>query len=280
MRLAKYDISGLFGFSAMLNYLKFSFVISSGAVRETASRVGQIVVEPQFVQYGYAKLRWLCVLCIFMVGAALSGCTHQYAQSVTASSLSSIKLSNHYQLIRKEPWVVASNTKIVIAKTQPKYAKSDAFDYVNTAINEEQWLEANQSLSPRLNSALFRSLQHSLLARFGSVDVVDGSSTALALELAQARGGQLLIIPSALASSDLLNSQLELNQGRTATSRTIGVDTSIIRIAVFEVTTGKLVDLATVEARGRYFASSNESTVTLAEKAAQVYVQAIAGGQL
>lgn len=216
---------------------------------------------------------------IFTVVALCGACTSQYTASVFSKSMSAIKLNQHYDLVRKEPWVIASNTHVLVMKFEYSQHQLDARETKLNATDEAQWIEANQTLSPRLNSAMFQALQKSLITRFSRVSVTQTSSVEMAMVSAKQKGAQILLVPSVMESNDSLNTQLEINEGRIASGRSFAVDSSIIRIAAFEVTTGKLVDLASVKAKGRFFAPEHESTLDLAQKAAQVYVNAISGGQ-
>lgn len=220
------------------------------------------------------RLLFLAALCL------TTGCTHQYAGNLYSTAMQSIKLDHRYQLTRKEPWVITADTRILVMRTQSIESQEDAMDTKMLATSEFNWLQANQTLTPRLNTAMFASFQQSLITQFGSVHVTQSNSVAEALVTGRAMGAQLLFVPAVISQNNGLNTQIEINQGQTATSRNLGLDTSSIRIAAYDVTSGKLVDLAQVHARGRYFAAESESTPQLAAKAASVYVAAISGGSI
>ncbi|WP_416455984.1 DUF4823 domain-containing protein [Saccharophagus degradans] len=220
------------------------------------------------------------LLCAAFIVVFVSGCTSQYASNVYRGAMQTLKLNQSYQLTRKEPWVIAADTHLLLMKTAPEQSQLEAMNAKAMAATETQWLVANQTLAPRLNTAMFAALQQSLISQFGSVSVTQSNSVSEALAVGRGLGAQLLLVPAAISSEDNLNTQIEINQGSVATSRTLGVDASSIRIAAYDVNSGKLVDLAQVQARGRYFAASDENTQELAAKAARVYVAAIAGGSL
>lgn len=220
------------------------------------------------------------LLCAAFIVVFVSGCTSQYASNVYRGAMQTLKLNQSYQLTRKEPWVITADTHLLLMKTAPEQSQLEAMNAKAMAATETQWLVANQTLAPRLNTAMFEALQQSLIGQFGSVSVTQSNSVSEALAVGRGLGAQLLLVPAAISSEDNLNTQIEINQGSVATSRTLGVDASSIRIAAYDVNSGKLVDLAQVQARGRYFAASDENTHELAAKAARVYVAAIAGGSL
>lgn len=220
------------------------------------------------------------LLCAAFIVVFVSGCTSQYASNVYRGAMQTLKLNQSYQLTRKEPWVITADTHLLLMKTAPEQSQLEAMNAKAMAATETQWLVANQTLAPRLNTAMFAALQQSLIGQFGSVSVTQSNSVSEALAVGRGLGAQLLLVPAAISSEDNLNTQIEINQGSVATSRTLGVDASSIRIAAYDVNSGKLVDLAQVQARGRYFAASDENTHELAAKAARVYVAAIAGGSL
>lgn len=194
----------------------------------------------------------------------LAGCTTQYTASVTRDLLADTRLANGYSVNRSAQWTLNQKTRLYLAR--------------GIFSNSAQGIDSY----PRLNSAIFNALAHSLSQVFPATGVaVERQSLLNALAEARIASAQILVYPSLVFMHDERNSARELSEGTTVhPDKSLAPDKFAFKVVLVDVHTGNIVDVALITGRGKMFTFGNDGPVALLPYAALAYTQQISGSKL
>lgn len=182
----------------------------------------------------------------------LSACTSKYAASVWSDTTQKAALSERYTVTRNYEWVIHPHDSV----------------YLLAAIDAQ---------SPSRSRHLYQLdvAMREAVGQYFPNSVVSDSPRALteALGKASMANKSLLFFPRLGAVEDKLNTREELVEGTSVRPQgEFGPDNALFQVHIYEVRTGKLLDISTVKARGKLFAGKNTLPTDLFKQGAEAFV--------
>lgn len=180
----------------------------------------------------------------------LSACTTQYVFSVGESTLQDLHLLDNHHVARKASWVLHSSDRIYLA---------------NTGYSTNKPGRSGIDRYPRARSSFDLSLYKRLLDDFTFIQRAEtGETLDQAISNAKVTSAQIIIRPQVLLVENNLNTFSEMSEGREVHARrkdgaTYGLDRTRIRVAIYEVHSGQLLDVISIESESRLFANSRQN---------------------
>ncbi len=199
----------------------------------------------------------------FPVIAQLLGRSKRLAVFVVFLSLlvgcSNNPMVEKHAVYRDAPWLISRDTAIFL--NQPK-----AMDTRST-----QWRRTLTRFSDELDLSLRQVFPY-----FNSSE----TNLTLSDSFSRARrsGSKLVFIPKLIHSENHLNSFQELSEGKSLhPEKDIWPDKVAFQVLIYEVRTEKLLDVATIYSRSRFFASDRDQALDLFEPALSELVFRLTG---
>ena len=205
-----------------------------------------------------AKANRLGLLIASLVTICTSlGCTSNYTKELLRDQAEAARLMAKHELVRRSRWVIHPHTPIYL--TRP--------------------LELSEHSRPRHFGALFQALQQQLPMQFANFTAATQQmSVPLALSQAQIAGGELMLVPVLMESESRRNSRAGLlRKDPVEIERPFGSDRASFQIRVYEVNTGRLIDIANVYSRGPILSRHETLPQELFRSAAREYTMALVG---
>ena len=197
----------------------------------------------------------LCSLCC--VGA----CSRLHVLSVADEMLQGLRLSHDSSVLRSSHWVLHPNARVYlsgVSRTSPLHGHEDF-----------QLAQAQRYLHSALHSRLTQAFTD-------VVSGVDNESPQAALHGAYEARADILVHAQIITALDGLNSIPERAQGLVFISRApFGVDKLEVRINIYDVNSGQIIDSARVDGASHYLATDNMALHGLMRKIASDYVDKI-----
>ena len=220
-----------------------------------------IAIHIQFIQGRLLMKHYLRSILLLFSLSCLCACSRLHVLSVADEVLQGLRLSHDSSVLRRSHWVLHPNTRIYlsgVSTTRPLHGH-EAF----------QLTQAQRYL----HSALHGHLTHAFS------DVVSGpenDSPQAALHGAYEARADILVHPQIIRALDALNSIPERAQGLVFASRApFGVDKFEIRINIYDVNSGQILDSTRVDGASHYLATDTMALHGLMRKIAGEYVNKI-----
>ena len=194
----------------------------------------------------------LILVTALVANVMLSGCTSQYVGSVWKQSTQKVALTERYTVSRHYEWVVHPHDSVYLSavtdtQTPKRSRQTYQFD-----------LAMREAVSQYFPNSVAGTSELSL---------------ADALNAARLAGKSLLFFPRLGAVEDKLNTGEELIDGKSVNPHgEFGPDKAFFQVHIYEVRTGKLLDVSTVKARGKLFAGKNTLPTDLFSDGAQAFI--------
>lgn len=205
------------------------------------------------------KRRTPILLLCTLVLASLNACTYDYFLNSADTHLQRARLKSNYMVKRESDWIVHPRTAVTLARP----------------------IHIQSKIMPRNLTFLYQSLDLSLKQAFPSYSTHLNTVTLdQALSLAKVDKSELLFWPALVSTENNLNTERELREGPDLSdSSRYGPDRVVFQVLIYEVRTGRLLDLASVHSRSRMFAPNDSTPIDLYQDAAMRYTQVITGKQ-
>ena len=189
----------------------------------------------------------------------LSACTANYTKSVVQGSLASVNLADAHQHQRSVDWVLSSSTPMCLNRSGNR----------DTGVH-------NRSLL-----ALDAALLHNMQQAFPNLTVTKAHlSIEQAVSFARLNHCEVLLNPVLVRNKNNLNSIREISEGADLhPGRHIKPDEVAISLEILEARTGRLLDVAVLSSRQKYFAANDKQPADLYEEAVRRYVYNLTGRQ-
>ena len=194
----------------------------------------------------------------------LSGCTAHYTAQLTHKSLQVLSLKEKHQVERAADWRLHTRTAIFL--TAPAMFNQYQVDYY----------------LPSTRASMHRAFVNALSRAFPDIAISDSVwRVEQALTLARKAQAQILVMPSL---------QLLVNDQNTLTgyeAKQIDnpdliypLDTSVIRVSIYDVQSGSLIDVVNIDSRGKLYKPKNYSLATFIGRAAMKFTHILSGRKL
>lgn len=188
---------------------------------------------------------------------SISACTAQYTQTVVQNSLENMHLADTHRFERSSSWIVHSSTAMCMTKS----------------LNREE-NERRRALLD-LDAALKNNFQQVFPDLYITEAILPLEQ---AFKVSRMKRCELLVFPALVKHENQLNSRQELNEGKGLhPSRKVSRDEVSLSIEIYEVRTQRLLDVALLTSRQKYFAKSDEQATEILDKALNQYVLALTG---
>jgi len=205
--------------------------------------------------------RLLAYLCIVIQSSA---CTVQRTMEFRDSSFQFLKFKEEHVVNRTADWSLHSSTSLFICG--PEIFNSLQRDHILP------------STKLKMHSAFISAFSRAF------VDVQSSEATwelNEALKLAREADSQILLVPSLQLLIDDLKTLNAYESGQESTSDAIyALDTAVIRVAIYDVFSGNLIDVVSLNSRGKLFKQRNYSIARFIGRAAMVLSDELSGRQL
>ncbi len=180
-----------------------------------------------------------------------SGCTSQYFASVWGETKQKAVLSDRFNVSRNYEWVIHPHDSI----------------FLSAAIDSQ---------TPKRSRHLYQldlAMREAVAQYFpNSVSSEAPLTLAKALQKASIAGKSFLFFPRLGAVEDRLNTGEELVEGNSVRPQSeFGPDKALFQVHIYEVRTGKLLEVSTINARGKLFADKNTLPTDLFTQGAEVF---------
>ncbi|PCK07975.1 MAG: hypothetical protein COA42_11630 [Alteromonadaceae bacterium] len=147
-------------------------------------------------------------------------------------------------------------------------------------LNKPQYLLPDSQPLPRTMARFYHDLRTSMAMAFPGLHQ---STQALSLETAfsEARlnGCELLVVPRLISKDDQLNTYQELSEGTMLhPDKRIARDSVMFQVIIYDVRSERLIDVATIKSKARFFSKSNSHALDLFTQAVNQYVKRLSGG--
>lgn len=192
----------------------------------------------------------LRTLILFAIVLILAGCTAEYTKSLAERSLEHAYIIDTSTVHTERQWVLSSRARLYVA------------------FPEGNW---SVPLRRKLTSDLAVSLNQ-VFANTGNAD--DPQSLPHALDAGHHHGAQFLIYPQLAVYSNKLSSYVEIDED-FEDYRQIGLDRAVLLLKLFDIHSGKLLDITKLEMRSGWLTLERATPSDLFEDAFLAYADSL-----